>query len=203
MIEQKSLDNQIIKSRILYYDFLANLFLYELLEQKQEVLVKQVELLGQYPLDEINENDFKNMHAKLMSDFGLIVAQYTKIFSLPFSLDGKSCVSLYLSHYKEGCNGGESLVQVKRSLKENSFYLNKNFSKENEDHLGILCLFMKQLLQDDKIIEANKVYQEYIFPMKELIISGMRQFEECDFYLNVANIFEVFCILEDSICGLI
>lgn len=203
MIEQKSLDNQITKSRILYYDFFANLFLYELLEQKQEVLLKQVELLGQYPLDDSNIGDFDCMKTMLESDFEQVIAQYTKVFSLPFSLDGKKSVSLYLSYHKEGCNGGESLVYVKQLLKENSFYLNKNFSKENEDHLGVLCLFMKQLLQNNKIEEANKVYKDCIFAIKDSIIEDIKKFDNCKFYFSVASIFEVFCILEDNVCGLI
>lgn len=208
MIEQRSIDTQITSARILYYDFFANLFLYELLVQNHEVLAKQAGFLAQYPLNEGDEEIFARIGEQLASALkdGLenspIVDEYTRLFMFAFG-EGQKMVSLYLSHYKEGCMGGKSLVWVKDMLKESGFFLNKDFSKENEDQLGVLCLFMKHLLQKGEVQKANAVYKDAIAEIKEHVISELESHKAGVFYRQVGEILRSFCLLEDSLCGLI
>ncbi|RDU71612.1 hypothetical protein CQA57_07560 [Helicobacter anseris] len=197
MIEQKSLDIQITNARVLYYDFFANLFLYELLEKNQEILKQQVQILEQYPLSEKSQEYFKVLQQYLEEKPQEIIQEYTQTFILSFDKKYQN-IPLYLSHYQNGCMGGESLVYVRELLKESSFYVNREFTKENEDHLGILCLFMKHLLQSGDIKKANTLYKDCIMPIREGIFKILKQ-ENAGFYTRVFGIFDDFCVLEDSL----
>lgn len=198
MIEQKNLDSKIASARILYYDFFANLFLYELLQKNEENIKQQVQLLKQYPLGEKSQVAFDFLEEGLQKGIDFILQEYTKSFILSFDKKN-STISLYLSHYENGCVGGESLVYVRGLLKNNGFYLDKNFTKENEDQLGILCLFTKHLLKENKTKEANIVYETCILPIKNGIFKSLEQEHIDSFYHRVFDIFEEFCILEESL----
>ena len=208
MIEQRSIDTQITSARILYYDFFANLFLYELLMRNQEVLVRQAGFLAQYPLNESDKEAFGRMGEyleralKSETESNPIIDEYTRLFLFNLGEEQK-IISLYLSHYKEGCMGGKSLVWVKEMLKESGFLLNRDFSKENEDHLGVLCLFMKHLLQKEEIQKVNTVYKSAIAEIKESVIAQLESHQEGAFYREASKILRSFCLLEDSLCGLI
>ncbi|WP_104698036.1 MULTISPECIES: molecular chaperone TorD family protein [unclassified Helicobacter] len=198
MIEQKSLGTRIIGARVVYYDFFANLFLYELLQKNQENLKQQVGILKQYPLGEKSQIAFDFLEKKLQENTDIILQEYTKSFILSFDKKHHT-IPLYLSHYKDGCMGGESLVYVRELLKDGGFYLDKNFTKENEDQLGILCLFAKYLLQQNNEKKAGVVYETCILPIRYGISKSLMQKIESDFYLRAFDIFEEFCILEESL----
>ncbi len=195
MIEQKSLEHQIIQARILYYDFFAHFFLYELLEKHQTLLIKQTKLLMQYPLKESDIDAFETILQVLQEDFPALMQEYTKLFLLSFEGD----VSLYLSSYQEECIGGKSLVSIRQDLKECSLMLNLELCKEYEDHLALLCLFNKYLLRENQGKKANAIYAHYIHPMKDALIASL--FKTQGIYACVARVFESFCMLEDSICN--
>lgn len=194
---------QINQARILYYDCFASLLVYELLLRHQEVLKSQINLLAQYPLQDEDVQTFEQLQTALNGDYEKIVSECVNVFSLPFALDGNKPIEPYLSHYQEGCIGGRSLVQVRDLLKDSSFCINKEITKENEDHFGLLCLFMKHLLQQEEYQKSEEVYYTCIAPMKNQFIGELKTLKGREFYCGVGKLLESFLILEDGIYGLI
>ena len=182
-------------ARVIYYDFFASLFLFELLEKHQTLLKEQSKFLMQFSLRDEDTQAFETIIALLDDPSYHIQAEYTRLFSMP-----NSPISVYLSHHIDGCNGGESLVMVRQKLKELSLILNRSQIKENEDHFGILCLLMKILLQEKQDQQANEIYLKAISPMQKKIIQSLQKCN-CTFYQSVGQVLEGFLMLEESFIG--
>lgn len=191
-IQTNEIDSTFRSARILYYDFLASFLLYEFLEKHLEMAKRQIDFLAQFALRDGDEMAFNMMKKEMDKGVENLLNEYTRLFSMP-----SSPVALYLSSWLEECNGGESLVMVRNMLKEHALILSRDVSCENEDHLGILCLFMKQLLEQGKESEAREVFNKTIAKIWERIASGLKS--EKGFYAYFAVIMESFFLLETSL----
>lgn len=180
-------------ARILYYDFFANAFLYELLLQNQNLLEKQIEFLAQEPLCDLET--YQILQTNIQQHFQEIIQEYTSLFTLPFA----NPIYPYLSHYQEGQIGGESLVYIKTLLKESGFFLDRSFTKENEDHFGILCLFMKFLLLEEDDQKAQIVFQSCIAPFGKSMPEEIFSHPQSKTYRTIANILREFISFEENI----
>ncbi len=192
-IQTNAIDSTFRSARIVYYDFLASFLLYELLEKHLKIAKKQMDFLAGFALRDGDEVAFEMMKKEIeQKDIEDILNEYTRLFSMP-----NSPVSLYLSSWLEECNGGESLVMVRNMLKDQALILSRAISCENEDHLGILCLFMKQLLEQAKEEEAREVFNKTIAKIWEKIVFGLRA--EKGFYSYFGIVMESFFSLETSL----
>ncbi|WP_027326932.1 TorD/DmsD family molecular chaperone [Helicobacter pametensis] len=177
-------------SRILYYDFFSNLFIYELLINKKDILLQQIDILSKAPLCDLKL--YQTIQTNLYQNFTHLQEEYTKLFALPF----KTSISLYLSHYQNGYLGGNPLLQVKALLKESGFFLDRSITKENEDHFGILCLFMKFLLLKENKEQSNQVFEECIKPLGPHITNALSLQNQSPTYHAVGKILEEFMAFE-------
>ena len=185
---------QITPSRILYFEFFSNIFLYELLLKNQDTLQNQLTLLSQEPL--VDKEYYQKSLKEIEENFPKILQEYTLLFSTPFS---RQKLSLYLSHFTENCISGESLVKVRERLKERKLLLDREFCKENEDHLGVICLFMIHLLKDGDLNEAKEISSSFFLPIAEGLIEQAKKMNEEKFYFNVIKILEGFVSVEKII----
>lgn len=188
---------QITPSRILYFDFFSNIFLYELLLKNQQTLQKQLDLISQEPL--VKSEFYTQCMQKIKNNFAEIQKEYTLLFSTPFS---KQKLSLYLSHYTENCFSGKSLVHIREKLKENKLLLNRDFCKENEDHIGVICLFISHLLQEGNLAYAKEISHTFFIPIAEGLIRDGKELYKENFYFNAIKILEGFVLIENSLQGI-
>lgn len=199
LIQNRAQSHEVIpdftSARILYYDFFASFLLYELLQKHGDTLQKQIDFLMQFPLMDGDEVSFAAIQKELaQKGVERISSEYTRLFTLP-----NSPASLYLSYWLEGCNGGESLVMVRNMLKGNSLVVIRDVTRENEDHFGVLCLFMKQLLQENKNHEAREIFCKTIGKIWEGIVQALQT--ESGIYAHLSVIMKSFFILEESLTG--
>lgn len=185
---------QITPSRILYFEFFSNIFLYELLLKNQDTLQNQLTLLSQEPL--VDKEYYQKSLKEIEENFPKILQEYTLLFSTPFS---RQKLSLYLSSFIENCISGESLVRVREKLKERKLLLDREFCKENEDHLGVICLFMIHLLKEGDLNEAKEISSSFFLPIAEGLIEQVKKMNEEKFYFNVIKILEGFVSVEKII----
>lgn len=185
---------QITPSRILYFEFFSNIFLYELLLKNQDTLQNQLTLLSQEPL--VDKEYYQKSLKEIEENFPKILQEYTLLFSTPFS---RQKLSLYLSSFIENCISGESLVRVREKLKERKLLLDREFCKENEDHLGVICLFMIHLLKEEDLNEAKEISSSFFLPIAEGLIEQAKKMNEEKFYFNVIKILEGFVSVEKII----
>lgn len=185
---------QITPSRILYFEFFSNIFLYELLLKNQDTLQNQLTLLSQEPL--VDKEYYQKSLKEIEENFPKILQEYTLLFSTPFS---RQKLSLYLSSFIENCISGESLVRVREKLKERKLLLDREFCKENEDHLGVICLFMIHLLKEGDLNEAKEISSSFFLPIAEGLIEQAKKMNEEKFYFNVIKILEGFVSVEKII----
>lgn len=201
---QINIGEEILQARILYYDFFTGLFLFELLQKRQEVLKKQIAILKDFAFNDENIEDFDILQNELQNNgISTFVQEFTALFSLPFVPDdGKSTsqspVYLYLSYYLEGCMGGRSLSMTKDILKASNFYLDKNNLKENEDNLGFLLLCMEHFLQS-KNDGASNLFNQCISPMIQPVTQAISKRRDCPLYGHINHIFIEFLNLEKKI----
>lgn len=187
---------QITPSRILYYEFFANIFLYELLTKHQTLIQEQLTLLAKEPL--VDVSFYEQCLQEIKDDFSKIQQEYTLLFSTPFS---RQKLSLYLSHYTEKCISGKSLVAIREKLKEKKLLLNRDFCKENEDHLAILSLFIANLLKEGDLDFAKEVSTSFFLPIAEGLIAQAKELFEEKFYFKVIKILEGFVVVEKLVCN--
>ncbi len=220
---QNNQDEILNNARILYYDFFAGLFLYDLLINRQELLLEQIKILKTQPLndgdlfffetieDEIQKNGMKN-----------IIFEYTKFFMLPFDVNAdistyknkrknnnwyddnykekkdSSQISLYLSYYIDGTIAGGGLVRAKEKIRKSKVRLNEKEFKENEEHIGFLFIFNKYLLQNKDYILQTEVFKDCIVPMKNQIIENIKNKYPNSIYCNISNLLESFLDFETA-----
>lgn len=185
---------QITPSRILYFEFFSNVFLYELLTKSQDILQEQLNLISQEPL--IESTFYQQCLQKIQNNFEEIQQEYTLLFSAPFS---RQKLSPYLSHYTENCVSGKCLVAIREKLKERKLLLNREICKENEDHIGIICLFLSHLLHEGETAYAKEISNTFFIPIAEGLINDSKQLYEERFYFNVIKILEGFILVEKMI----
>ncbi|MDE6885874.1 MAG: hypothetical protein K2P17_02365 [Helicobacteraceae bacterium] len=207
--------DEILQARILYYDFFAGLFTYDLLLEREILLKEQIKLLKQEPIadishfeaieNEINANGVKNL-----------IFEYTYLFMLPFNpnikdeikeglsrkkgkrkMENKDAVILYLSYYLDKTIAGGGLILAKSKVKKSKFRLNEKSFKENEEHFGFLLVFMKNLLQNNEFELFDETFIDCLKPMQDSIIEGLKRRKE-SLYSHIAYILESFLELESA-----
>lgn len=209
--------------RALYYDFFAGFFLFELLPKREELFLKQIDILSQSPIGSEDSARFAMLKSYLQqTDTQSLVREYSQTFNLPFATKNLPAfvggrkgqranvpnpqVFLYLSHYKNGCLNGEALLEVKRLVKQTHFRLNSKEFKESEDHFGFLLLLMRYLLQDSAestdsshTSEAlsRQIFTECIKPMGAEIAEILSMREDLACYSLVGALLASFLQLEE------
>ena len=207
----------IANARALYYDFFAGLFLYELLCERENVLLNQIAILKEQVLDECDSAHFDFLEKEIQTN-GLqhIIDEYTQTFILPFSVPkddeitpkrrGKGevfyhnpQVMLYLSHYLEGCLNGKALLAVRTLLKQSTFRLNTQSFKESEEHLGFLLLLMRYLTcsedSGDRIL-SMQFLREFVIPLGDFVVEALLKREGLVYYTHIASLLQSFLNVE-------
>lgn len=207
------------QARALYYDFFAGCFLYELLCERESVLLKQIKLLKQSPLNDSDSAHFDMLETQLKTQgIDSIIAEYTHTFLLPFAppKDGdmpqeskrrkkgevfyhNPQVMLYLSHYEEGCLNGSALLKARRLTKQSSFRLNASQCKESEEHLGFLCLLMRYLLcssHKEDIALVAQIADELVVPLGDFVTDTLIKRDDVVHYAHIAMLLRSFLSVE-------
>lgn len=221
MITRKTHSNNVdstINARVLYYDFFAGLFLYDLLLDRENLFKKQLDILMQHPLFDESLLHFDVLNKEL-NDNGIknFIFEYTYLFMLPFASRIDNSVSfskksnnsiykitpksivLYLSYYIDGSIAGKGLTIAKQLVKQSKVRINNVNFKENEEHFGFLLLFMKHLLQNNDIDLSIKVFKDCIKPIQCRIIEDLYSIGDGYLYFHVAKLLDIFMGIELSI----
>lgn len=217
MLKPKVQDSA-LNARILYYDFFSGLFIYDLLQKREDILIAQLDILLNSPIcDEAHYLRLKNELCN--NGISNLAKEYTYKFMLPFNpqhkpklrkkkknmdessldsnLDSSSQIPLYLSFYLDKSIAGIGLVRAKEIIKKSKFRLDEKHFRENEEHFGFLMLVCKNLLQNGENNLWREVSNHLINPMKNAIIKNLKK-DENGFYYDIAHILEVFLDYEDS-----
>lgn len=218
--KQDSQNNQneaIERARILYYDFFAGLFLYDLLINRKDLLLEQVKILKTQPLNDGDLVFFEALENEIQTN-GIknILFEYTRFFMLPFDVNenvsinrlakkrdknekkekSASQIILYLSYYLDGTIAGSGLSIAKEKVRKSKVRLNEKEFKENEEHIGFLFVFSKYLLQNNENSLQNEVFKDCIIPMKDKIIENINNQYLDSMYYNIANLMKSFLDFE-------
>lgn len=218
--KQDSQNNQneaIERARILYYDFFAGLFLYDLLINRKDLLLEQVKILKTQPLNDGDLVFFEALENEIQTN-GIknILFEYTRFFMLPFDVNenvsinrlakkrdknekkekSASQIILYLSYYLDGTIAGSGLSIAKEKVRKSKVRLNEKEFKENEEHIGFLFVFSKYLLQNNENSLQNEVFKDCIIPMKDKIIENINNKYLDSMYYNIANLMKSFLDFE-------
>lgn len=218
--QESTLDYELIKQlsqgRALYYDFFAGFFLYEIIEQRVNLALTQMQIFSSQPLREQDLQIFNNLKKALQSHSAdKLKDEYAFIFNIPFSAESKPIfkkgkdkhrkhtgqnpqIFLYLSHYLEGCLNGKSLLKAKKIIKQTHFRLADGF-KESEEHFGFLLLLMRHLLQENDLKIAKEVFNECIKPMGFEIAKALKNRENLVFFAYIGDLLEGFLEIESCV----
>ncbi|RDU64860.1 hypothetical protein [Helicobacter sp. MIT 14-3879] len=210
MLKKKENSNSNINdARILYYDFFAGLFIYDLLDYRSELLLEQIKILKQIEEDEKKEHfSIIESSIKEYSTKNLLL-EYTNLFMLPFNTnintkkvndkEESNAAMLYLSYYLDGSIAGVGLSIAKEKVKKSKIRLNDVSFKENEEHFGFLLLFCKKLLQNKEFSLQKEVLKECLYPMYNNICKSLEQLGEEYLYYHISIILKEFLDFESSV----
>ncbi|RAX51632.1 hypothetical protein CCY99_08700 [Helicobacter sp. 16-1353] len=204
----------ITKARILYYDFFAGLFLYDLLINRADLLLKQIEILKTEPIIEGDENYFNVLENEIKTN-GVknLLFEYTRFFMLPFDAGIKEThigknkrkkerknpqIILYLSYYLDETIAGSGLIKAKEKVRKSKVRLNEKEFKENEEHFGFLFVFTKYLLQNGETALQNEVFKDCIKPMKDKIIKDIGDKHSDSLYFQISRLLNSFLDFENA-----
>ena len=198
MLNKLSKEEQIsIKNaRILYYDFFYGFFVFEVLGDRAKVAKKQINILKQSSLNEVVEADFLLLENEInQNGMENIKEEFSRLFALPF---GGKQVGMHLSHYYEGCVGGDSLLKMREIVKKSDIRVNSKEFKETEEHLGFLFGFMRYLVENDDETLAKEVFL-YVNQAFFQLVKEINEREDSKYYLALARILESFLKFEEEI----
>ena len=198
MLNKLSKEEQIsIKNaRILYYDFFYGFFVFEVLGDRAKVAKKQINILKQSSLNEVVEADFLLLENEInQNGMENIKEEFSRLFALPF---GGKQVGMHLSHYYEGCVGGDSLLKMRGIVKKSDIRVNSKEFKETEEHLGFLFGFMRYLVENDDETLAKEVFL-YVNQAFFQLAKEINEREDSKYYLALARILESFLKFEEEI----
>ncbi|MCI2236175.1 MAG: molecular chaperone TorD family protein [Helicobacter sp.] len=198
MLNKLSKEEQIsIKNaRILYYDFFYGFFVFEVLGDRAKVAKKQINILKQSSLNEVVEADFLLLENEInQNGMENIKEEFSRLFALPF---GGKQVGMHLSHYYEGCVGGDSLLKMRGIVKKSDIRVNSKEFKETEEHLGFLFGFMRYLVENDDETLAKEVFL-YVNQAFFQLVKEINEREDSKYYLALARILESFLKFEEEI----
>lgn len=223
--KEKTQDNQdeaLNGARILYYDFFAGLFLYDLLINRKDLLLEQIKILKTQPLNDGDLDSFNTLESEIQTN-GIknIVFEYTRFFMLPFDINADvstytnkkknrnwydeeydnetqntTQITLYLSYYLDGTIAGSGLIKAKEKVRKSKVRLNEKEFKENEEHIGFLFIFSKYLLQNKDNLLQNEVFKDCIMPMKDKIIENIVNKYPDSTYSSIAKLMDSFLSFE-------
>ena len=214
--KQDSQNNQfeaIEKARILYYDFFAGLFLYDLLINRKDLILEQIKILKTQPLNDDDLAFFEGLENEIKTN-GIknILFEYTHFFMLPFDTNAPKVIKkrdknekkqksasqiiLYLSYYLDGTIAGSGLIRAKEKIRKSKVRLNEKEFSENEEHLGFLFVFSKYLLQNGENSLQNEIFKDCIMPMQDKIIKSIKNQYPDSMYYNIASLMESFLNFE-------
>ncbi len=186
------------KARILYYDFFYGLLVFEMLDSRGEVALKQLNLMLEAPLNVESQIAMESLKSELENNgIANLKAEFSSLFSLPF---GKKQVGMHLSHYYENCIGGESLLTMRQLVKKSAVRVNTSEFREGEEHLGFICGFMRYLLESGEEALAKEVFN---FSKDAFygLIAEIKEREDSKCYRALAEIMESFLKVEEDICS--
>ncbi len=218
---QNNQDEILNNARILYYDFFAGLFLYDLLINRKELLLEQIKILKTQPLNDDDLTFFEIIENEIQAN-GIknIVFEYTRFFMLPFDVnadistylnkkkernwhdedynkdEASSQISLYLSYYIDRTIAGGGLIKAKEKIRKSKVRLNEKEFKENEEHIGFLFIFSKYLLQNKENALQSEVFNDCIMYMKNQIINSIQEKYPDSLYCSISNLMESFLDFE-------
>lgn len=191
-IERENLTN----ARILYYDFFYGLFVFEMLDNRGEVLKQQLQVLSQALIDENLLENIQDLQNEVSTNnTKRFIEEHSKMFALPF---GAKQVGMHLSHYYENCVGGDSLLKIKALVKQSDVRVDTSLFKETEEHLGFICGFISYLLKNNQ----DELAKEVFLLAKDAFFGLCKELQErrdSDLYLDIALILESFLKFESEI----
>lgn len=186
----------ITNARILYYDFFYGLFVFEMLDNRDEILKQQLQVLSQAPIDEGLLENIQHLQNEVSANSTKrFIEEHSKMFALPF---GAKQVGMHLSHYYENCIGGDSLLKMKTLVKQSDIRIDTSRFKETEEHLGFICGFISYLLKNNQEGLAKEVF----LLSKDAFLGLCKELNErmdSDLYLDIALILKSFLKFESEI----
>ena len=190
--EQQEIKN----ARMLYYDFFYGMFVFELLDLRENLAKTQLEILLNAPLNDNAEANMRLLKEELdKNGIANIKAEFSNLFALPF---GEKQVGMHLSHYYENCIGAESLLKMRALLKKSDVRVETKEFKETEEHLGLLFGFMRHLIEQDNA-ELSKEVFEFIKGAYVGLIKEIKARKDAKFYLALVLILESFLEFENEV----
>ena len=146
-------NNDILKARAYYYEFLAFCFFFCQDEKSYAKWMEQANFLATSPF---NENcDFTAILNSNFDDF--CAEQNSVLFDLSYAN-----VPLTASFYDEGRDSGLKRMKAIEILKASKYRPNKENFSDCEDFVGFLFLLMTRFLKDFDDESAKRVFSELI-----------------------------------------
>lgn len=193
------MNDKLNAGRTLLYDFFAGLFLYDLLLGREELLKEQLQILLENPFDDGLEFPISQILLALKTGgIESFCTEYTTIFNLPIA---RKRVHLLLSHYKEGCVGGQALLDIRQKLRSFPIRMNSDICKESEEHFGFILMLMRFLIENHDQVPPNseiEVFKEFIKPYGIQIAKELKEHYESKIYSKVGELLESFLEFEES-----
>lgn len=192
-------DVNVIKARIIYYNFFSKFLIYPNNMSGYNELVSLIAVLKQAPLDANCEQAFMNLELKLPKDSNeVLLREFDEIFSNPASYSVKTTASFF----NEGIENGKKKIEMLQFLAKTTIRRDEKSYFENEDSIGFIVTVLFELLE--KFAQGETRYENTIHCMFEQIlntfvdefIQELYSHEKSDIYKDVAVILSAFIAFE-------
>lgn len=191
--------NAINKARSVYYGLFSAFFSFFEDDKKAQEIYNTLTLMSENSINEYEKDAIQTILA-ILDEKGLkeIKLESDDIFFNPYS----EYIAVSASYYDEQRDDGKKRLEMIDYLLHSKFRKDTTVYKENEDHIGFMCLFMQKLIQEalggDKVSEelSKKVFSKVINPFVDEFIASLYAHQQSYIYKEVAVMLQVFIEIE-------
>lgn len=192
------LDENSLRARAYYYEFLAFLLFFCNDEVKFNKWQAQLNYLASSPITPDDEEDFKALSGASFEEF--LAEQNDVLYDLSYAN-----IPLTASFYEEGRDDGAARLRVIGLLKRAGYRRSFERCKDSEDFTGFILLFASQLLldglKDSKDVYLQELFVSVINGYIDEFISLLKAHSKARLFRHYANILQSFIELERAILG--
>ncbi len=158
-------------ARALYYDFFAGFFLYELLDSRFDLFIKQIEILALAPLNDADLAHFSALKRYLSSaNLQSIKREYTQGFNLPFCANASDSVESSDSNVESSADSSDSSADFAEKGKRK-----KRKAPPNPQIFLYLSHYVEGCLNGVSLLKAKQLVKQTRFRLNR---EGFKESEE-------------------------
>ncbi|MCP4970743.1 MAG: molecular chaperone TorD family protein [Arcobacter sp.] len=192
-------DNNIYKSRALYYAMFSRFFVFATDNSRYLELINLIDTLQKNPLDKTTSVAFTQIRKELKSDSNI---SFMKEFDSIFHSPETSMVRTTASYFDENVESGKKRLEMQNFLAKTKIRRDEKQYSDYEDHVGFIFSVMSELCdlisedQEEYINTSHCIFDQILNEFIDDFAKEVYEHEEAKIFKNIVVLLKTFIEFE-------